>query len=291
MTDREIRRQYPNGLLTPHGYPGCGAGSITDDTQQALAVCRGLLHGKRRGGSDDQLVDDIWFQLKQWYKLQMESPSERRAPGMTSMSALANMRSGSMHDPLNDSRSCGAVMRAHPIGLVCAGQPVHAFQLGCRVGALTHGHPDGYGPSGVLAATIAGLLGGQSIENAAHEAALILAMHVPDAVRTGRWLSLALSANPRSVTADLNAGAEGWEGDEALAIGLLAARRHPTNLHQACEFAAIHDGDSDSTASIAGAIVGCALGVVAIPPPWEERLEHAQELTQRGNELAAITLG
>ena len=56
----------------------------------------------------------------------------------------------------------------------------------------------------------------------------------------------------------------GWVGEEALAIGLyaaLAARDFP----EALALAANHDGDSDSTASIAGQIWGAWKGLDGIP--------------------------
>jgi ADP-ribosylglycohydrolase len=55
---------------------------------------------------------------------------------------------GSLTNPLNDSRGCGAVMRAAPIGLSPLNDP---FALGCEIGAITHVHPTGCLASGALA--------------------------------------------------------------------------------------------------------------------------------------------
>ena len=66
---------------------------------------------------------------------------------------------------------------------------------------------------------------------------------------------------------------EGWVGDEALAIALFCVLRHPDDL-KGCLIAAVnHDGDSDSTGSIAGNILGARLGLSALPEEFREKLE------------------
>ena len=57
---------------------------------------------------------------------------------------------GSIEAPLNTSKGCGAVMRSAPVGLTRHRNPWgdDVFDLGCRIGALTHGHPSGYVPPG-----------------------------------------------------------------------------------------------------------------------------------------------
>lgn len=268
----------PRGNREPLGYPGAGPGSITDDTQQALAICRGLVSGVRFGGSDAAICRAVWAQLRQWCDLQ-RFESERRAPGSTSLFSLARDVPGSVERPTNDSDSCGAVMRAHPVGLYHAGHPRAAFRLGVDIGALTHGGVNGYAPAGALTAIIADVLGGTSVAKAVSDAADLTAATIPRAVSTIRLLRAALAAAGRDPPIDLNQGLAGWRGDEALAMAVTAALRFPDNLADCCAFAATHDGDSDSVASIAGAIVGAHRGAGCIPVPWDASLEHAAELT------------
>ena len=65
---------------------------------------------------------------------------------------------------------------------------------------------------------------------------------------------------------------QGWVGEEALAIALysvLAASSTPgSGYREAMAIAANHDGDSDSTASIAGQIWGAWRGLDGIPHEW-----------------------
>ena len=72
---------------------------------------------------------------------------------------------------------------------------------------------------------------------------------------------------------------EGWVGEEALAIGYHAVLAGQ-GFDAALRLAANHDGDSDSTASIAGQILGAALGVEALPAGWEAGLDCQAELSE-----------
>ena len=45
---------------------------------------------------------------------------------------------GTLGKPLNDSKGCGGVMRAAPVGLFV--MPALAFEFGCDMAAITHGH-------------------------------------------------------------------------------------------------------------------------------------------------------
>jgi ADP-ribosylglycohydrolase len=70
----------------------------------------------------------------------------------------------------------------------------------------------------------------------------------------------------------------GWVGEEALAIAVcaaLAARGLPDGLLLAVN----HSGDSDSTGSIAGNILGAMHGVGAIPASWLSQLELREVIT------------
>ena len=48
-----------------------------------------------------------------------------------------------------------------------------------------------------------------------------------------------------------------------------------------------HDGDSDSTGSITGNLLGAMLGVRAIPTEWLEQLELREVITTLANDLYA----
>ena len=60
--------------------------------------------------------------------------------------------------------------------------------------------------------------------------------------------------------------------EEALAVGLYAALAGGS-FAEVLAIATNHDGDSDSTASIAGQLYGAWKGVSDLPPTWARRID------------------
>src|SRR2546426_12819573 len=80
---------------------------------------------------------------------------------------------------------------------------------------------------------------------------------------------------------------QGWIAEEALAISIycaLVAR----NLKQGVVLAVNHDGDSDSTGSIAGNLLGAMHGAKGIPKEWLESLELREVISELAEDLYAF---
>lgn len=221
------------------------------------------------------------------------SPAMRqsRAPGNTCLSAVRAGATGTPTNPINHSKGCGAVMRTAPIGLIDGISPELAMALGDAAGALTHGHIDGWLPGGALSAMVRLIAQGEAIVPAAHHTLRLLADHprldraAVEASGTVRLLGAALEllAHGPDRAEIFSQLGEGWTGDEALAIGVYAAGA-ASSFEDAVRLAANHDGDSDSTASIAGQLYGVRHGILAVPHAWVRRLDvlkDALEVTRR----------
>lgn len=65
---------------------------------------------------------------------------------------------------------------------------------------------------------------------------------------------------------------EGWVAEEALAIGIYAALSS-ADFSSGIRLAVNHSGDSYSTGSITGNLLGATLGVESIEPKWLRDLE------------------
>ena len=290
----EIRERFgPEGLADYS--PAYGAiGSITDDTQMTLFTAEGItraymrmrsrgicnstaivahayqrwLHTQgERSGRPERVLQSGWL-------VHVPELQHRRAPGDTCIKAL---RTGAVK-ALNSSKGCGGVMRVAPIGLFLHMGHGEVFRKGCESAAITHGHPTGYLTAGVLAELIAGIVReGLSVEEALQRAMRYLDHEPDDVVETRRALEAArwLARRDGGVTpspAVVESLGGGWVAEEALAIGVycaMVAGDFPTGVL----LAANHSGDSDSTASIAGSILGALLGPDAIPRRWIEQLE------------------
>ena len=158
-----------------------------------------------------------------------------------------------------------------------------------RCAAQTHGHPSGYLSAGVLASMVRDLLDGAEPVRSARRA-LDIARHWQGAEETVAAVEHALELAGRS-NAD-HAGAvaqlgEGWIGEEALAVALYAALV-ASEFSDAMRIASNHDGDSDSTASIAGQVYGAWKGLEEIPNAWIRRLDALDPLLDVTGRLIGV---
>ena len=79
---------------------------------------------------------------------------------------------------------------------------------------------------------------------------------------------------------------QGLVAEEALGIALFCALRYRAAYAAAVQAAATITGDSDSTASVAGAIIGAAFGLDVVPGPWAALVEQRELLLGLADELA-----
>ena len=278
---------------------------VSDDTQMTLFTAAGLV-----AAVSDQLVlepERIVSEMRRAYLDWLDTQSgpappnaegfrryavlwARRAPGATCLSALRQGARGAPDRPVNDSKGCGGVMRVAPIGLLPALSADDSFEIAKKAAALTHGHPSGFLSAASLAGLIRDLLGDPSVETALSKAERRL-MGADGGGETLRAMRQAISAvkqaQPSTASEDLEALrslGEGWVGEEALAIGLYAALRDG-GFAEVLKRAANHDGDSDSTASIAGQIWGVVHGVCRMPVAWIRRLDVLEPLCEIAGRL------
>ena len=299
-TEDDIRRIYGDKGITELPNPGC----ISDDTQMTLFTCEGILK------SDGDIISSIYQAYQSWLKTQNVSKSKfsfslgktievntgiksdllhipelniRRSPGDTCISALLQNRMGTIARPLNDSKGCGGVMRAAPLGFLES-----PMRLGCETAAITHGHPGGYIPAGILAdivhqAVYTNFNLQTIIDNSFNNAMTMFPY--PDI--TGLYDKAMYFLNSGIPDkAAINAIGKGWTGDEALIIAIYSVLKHKNNVRDALICAVNHDGDSDSTGAIAGNIIGAYLGYEAMPKDWECRLELKNVILTTAEKLA-----
>ena len=293
MSVEQIRRQYgPQGIARYTLRDG--KARFSDDTQMTLFTAVGLLHGARNRAQMEP-TPAVYQAYLAWLRTQgyaaevdltpwellMNQPElhKLRAPGNTCLSALRSGTMGTPERPINNSKGCGGVMRTAPAGML----PVFRetpLMVGARAGAITHGHPMGYIPAGMLSDLIYRLLyteygtlyGAveQSLETVCHEFATC-----PE-VKAFRALirrAMELSRENRDDVETIHALGGGWVGDEALAIAIYGALKYETDLDACLRATVNHSGDADSTGAIAGNILGAHLGLPALPQWFRQELE------------------
>jgi ADP-ribosylglycohydrolase len=282
-----LERYGLGGIKDLDSWDGFPAGYYTDDTQMSLATAAGLLRGMQDfdDGGVRPVLESVYRSYLEWRATQ-DDPQQRRAPGRTCLSALDSGRMGSIEDPINNSKGCGGVMRAAPVGLALAIDDL--FALGAECAAITHGHPSGYLSAGYLSELIAWLVRGVDLETAVRATRHSLVNYDGYEETLGMVdRALELADSSMRVPEAIGQLGEGWVGEEALAIALFAALRHSTDWKAATLAAVNHSGDSDSTGSICGAILGAALGVEAIPARWIAGIENRALLEKTAADMYA----
>ena len=316
LSSSAIRERFGRDGITSL-QPAYGrVGAVTDDTQMTMftvegmlrsvawRIARGALAAPDEGaavvhGSEPAVM---WRAYQRWLATQgradldadlavrsggwligLPSLHARRAPGMTCLSALGGGQLGSRRNPVNDSKGCGGVMRAAPFGLVLTDD---AFASAADAAALTHGHPSGFLAAGALAVIVQHVATGAALD-AAVDAALGRLATEPAHLEVTDLLDRAIDAwhAGREPSRAIERLGQGWVADEALGIAVYAALAAEGDLRRGLTLAANHSGDTDSTASIAGNILGAMLGPSAIPSEWLDVLELRAELDQLATDL------
>ncbi len=293
-------------------------GAITDDTQMTLFTAEAMLSAHLAGVLHSEEPDFFraaagsygrWLMTqensrlltsgnaKASWLLQQKKLFSRRAPGTTCLSALQSSR-GKVARAMNDSKGCGGVMRMAPVGMYYAhslSRERHPdrlvssiFATGNDLAAITHGHPSGRLSAGALAVMVSLLLAGSSLPDAINAAKEELCKHPAHketlaAIEKAECLA---KSRPRERSALRELG-KGFVAEEALAIGLYCALG-ANDFEDGIILAVNHSGDSDSTGSITGNLLGAAAGAAAIPDRWLAQLELRSTIEAIADDLAAF---
>ncbi len=285
----QILKEYgPEGICGLEPWREYRAGHFTDDTQMSLATARGCIDAylALRHGQAWRPAQAVYNRYLSWLRSQ-DVPYMNRAPGATCLWSLRTGRMGTVQAPLNTRKGCGGVMRVAPAGL--AFPPDQAFHHAVEFAAITHGHPSGYLPAGVLASLIALLLEGRTLEDGVAVAiSMLRGWHGHEETLAGieAAMSLVAGAIPPCVAIPRLGG--GWVGEEALAISLYCALGASNDWEVAVLAAVNHSGDSDSTGCITGAILGALHGVEALPQSWIAQLESASGIRAVAQDLFRV---
>lgn len=295
--EREYGTEPPDRLAYAEAPPA----QITDDTQMTLFMVEGLCRARRQGNADQRaaLRDEIARSLVHWLATQdpkvldevgdgdsrllaVDELHDQRAPGNTCLSSCRHIFRGGqlpdMDNRINDSKGCGAVMRSAPFG-VAASSVDQAFGWARDTGVLTHCHPSGYLSAAYFAAVVYQLVDGRGLGEAMERADELLDGE-PAAEETQRAVEAArdVGADGQPVSLEqIEQLGEGWVGEEALAIALACAGSADTSsvrgIRQALWLSVRHSGDSDSTGTLTGNLLGALADPEALPEDWIEELE------------------
>ncbi|QFR97551.1 ADP-ribosylglycohydrolase family protein [Streptomyces tsukubensis] len=296
MARSEVVRVY--GTLTgfePAGQDnpvsaGMPAGSVTDDTDQAVIVGRLLIEG---GGH----IDPLRFsqELLSWEK-EMKAKGSFDLLGPSTKAALDAVAGGASLDEAGRTGTTnGSAMRVTPVGIAFAARPLDTFLdrvvESCQV---THDTTVGIAGAAAVAAAVSTGVAGGSLDDV-FEAAVTAARA---GSQRGHWIAGADVAARITWARELVRGLPEAEAlDQVCAlIGTSVATQESVpaafavlaltegDPWRAALMAANLGGDSDTIGAIAGAIAGSVRGLAAIPADALQTLR-----TVNGLELEDLT--
>ena len=280
MSPEQIRAVYGritglvDGDASQPYAPGMPAGSVTDDTEQALLIASLLVRG--RGSSSGRVAlgaVEFSHALLAW-----EDSMIRRGSldllGPSTKAALERVRAG--EDPLTvggEGTTNGAAMRVTPIGIAMPTADPEAFAdsvwSSCQV---THATRQGFQSAALVAAAVS--LGIDTARSTSPNLRGLLwkaVTYVDSLPERGAWTpdpdvvaatrrAMQLAANPASSSLECLVEQVGTSVASAQAIPMAFALLARDPSPQALLDAANLGGDTDTIGAIAGAILGAALG-------------------------------
>lgn len=265
--------------------PGMAAGSVTDDTEQALLIASLLLKGHGSGLNLD--AGEFSHALLAWEDSMIERGSLDLL-GPSTKAALERVRAG--ENPLRvggEGTTNGAAMRVTPIGIAASTSDRQLFAdavwSSCQV---THATRQGFQSAALVAAAVSlGIDAGAADVTDLLWKAVAFVRSLPE---RGAWSpepdvvaathrALKLAAQPAS-SLEWLAGQIGTAVASAQAIpmafALLARDPSPRALLEAANLG----GDTDTIGAIAGAILGASLGVEVFDAYGLAQVEQVSQL-------------
>ncbi len=270
-----IRKQFgPNGVV---GYAlyrekdGVRYAPYTDDTQMAEIVLDSLI-----GATDlDATMQDLAARFVEWKNAPQGG---HRSPGKACIAGCEALERGipwhSAGAP--DAGGSGSVMRAYPFGLVFAHDPAKAELWAVEHSRLTHRAPMALAACAAMAVGVAHIARGASLVRAFSE--MVGAACRYDA-KTAAMMATALDEARSNVEPTITLERlRGHAAHEAIAAAIYIATRHAKHIPGALLEAVNTPGDSDTIATLVGALLGARHGFSALPTPWVDELERTDAL-------------
>ena len=294
----EIVARY-GGLITtfwagPPGHPlaaGLPAGSITDDTEQAVLLGRLIAEG---GGQID--ASELASGLLAWEE-SMHARGSLDLLGPSSRRALDALASGAAVDEAGRyGVTNGAAMRVTPVGVATpSGDPRLLEDRVAAASRVTHNTGVALAGAAAVAAAVSAGIDGIPLPGVIEFAVAAAA----SAARRGHWVAGADVAARIAWATDLAAGQSDRVIDtvyrlvgtslatqESVPAAFAVAAAAPDDPWLACRIAASLGGDCDTIAAMTGAICGARHGVQAFP---QEALDTVASVN--GLDLGALAAG
>jgi poly(ADP-ribose) glycohydrolase ARH3 len=257
------------GTVEEFQGPPWQVGRFTDDTQMMLCVAEWLIAG------ESDAPQRLLFRLAEAHE-----PWRRYGPGMEAILRLYREHPDQWRELAtaafpHGSLGNGSATRVSPVGLAYCRAPTRAATVARESSRPTHSHPLALQGAMIQAVAVATAVGLETFAAEPFLAASRDILHyfselmqdvsaftgALDAIERG----LSRSASCAELAQTLGTGVT---APEAVPMALYCFLRHPHSYTDVIHHAVFAGGDTDTIASMAGAISGAFLGHDAIPPEW-----------------------
>ncbi|GAT68501.1 ADP-ribosylglycohydrolase [Planomonospora sphaerica] len=238
--------------------------------------------------------------INQSWLYAVRSPGQSTLTGLTHRFEPSPERPDGTPGPVNpESKGCMSTVRSSPFGLV-RDDPELAFNMAASCARITHGHPTGYFSAGAFAFIIGRLVEGSSLKGATQEVLRVLTtVRNKEEVSRALQKALSLAEEGAPTPESVEKLGRGWVAEEALAIAVYCAltrqdmspsedwpKKQLSPLQKSLLLSVNHSGDSDSTGSMCGSLLGAAHGDTALPGDWVHQLEGRREIIEIADDLS-----
>lgn len=268
---REYHEALPRTLLFPR-RPGVP----TDDTAMTLALIRALC---RPEGRTPQIVHRTLVEALRNEECEFGKLFWRGGPGGACIAMLSHAQAGGGPFERINQRAGGngAAMRAH----VCGVFPdrAYVYELAGMQARLSHPHP-----GAVAAAQTIALIVHEALYTGKLATALPAEITEPNMVAAWERAHRGLERGERLPRHLRDADMAGWN---TVAVAHAIAQLYADDLETGIGIAAGSGKDTDTVASIAGAMLGAVHGVAALPERWLEGLQLRAAIEDAAEQLLA----
>ncbi len=259
-----------------HGTWNQPAGTITDDTEQALCIARSLV--------EQHEFDpvDIAERFVEWYD------SDPFDIGRMTMKSLSRLRHGDEWDeagqhvwessPEGQNAGNGSVMRCAPLAVPYATDWDRLVEVSRQSSQITHADPRCTYGCAVLNLTVAGLL--DDADTPLQDALDDIGSDAPSELVTALQ-PIAWGDSPDTLE---TSGYVVHSLQTALHDGLVAE-----SAEEAIVTAVNRGGDTDTIGAIAGAVAGARFGASQLPERWVSAIDEVGELESLASQITTLS--
>lgn len=321
-TEKILQKYHPDGIRSFKDFKDKDffiqdnkkIARYTDDTAMAKIVLKALLKAKQHNWTKEKTMDTIAINFVTKMKKPNGWAAGYRAPGSTCLKSCYRLE-----EKINKEKTdtpywwrvnetgggCGSVMRAHPFGLIFADNPQKAERWAVEHSKITHGAPLSLAACAAMAVGTALSLQGKEVDlivekmiEAAKRYDTDTAKRMADAYNTALENKKALLdkkknsfAHKLSISKPLFKKYLGWAAHDAIAATVYTFALCPNNIKNAIALGVNTPGDSDSIASMAGALVGTRKNILEDPQDKKlinKYLEGYEKLYKLGKKTASF---